>query len=206
MKHFIAWLVLTISLLILVSGCSTMTQTEPAPTRSWTERQALLNGLQSWQIKGKIGLQTAQDSGSANVDWLQNFKQYILTLSGPLGATQMTLTGSPQGVTLKTADGKTFHANNAEQLLRDQWHWQLPVSYLLYWVKGLPSPAASYQATFDDRHRIILLRQNGWTINYLAYQNTNSLDLPEKLAITSDSVKAKIVIHEWIFIDSNNPL
>jgi outer membrane lipoprotein LolB len=198
MKHFSSWLALAVLVSAFMFGCSTMTQTQPAPMHTWPERQTLLNGLHAWQIKGKIGIQTTQDSGSANVEWLQNNQQYSLTLSGPLGATQMTLTGSPAGVMLKTAEGKEFHANNPEQLLREQWHWQLPVSYFPYWVKGVPSPASPYQATFDDRHRITLLRQNGWTINYLAYQNTGSLDLPEKLSITSSTVKAKIVIHEWI--------
>lgn len=197
MKYFTKLLMLGILITFFTSGCATITQKTPAPTRSWQARQALLTKLESWQIKGKIGIQTAQDAGSANVEWLQHQNDYTLTLLGPLGAVQMTLIGAPHGVLLKTAEGKTYQANNAEQLLDQQWHWRLPVSYLHYWIKGLPSPASHYEAVFDDKNRITELRQHGWIIHYLSYEANQSIDLPEKLSLISNAIKAKIVIHEW---------
>jgi outer membrane lipoprotein LolB len=197
MAHFIKWTLLSAILLVILSGCSTISQQQPSVTRSLSDRQAILTNLQVWQIEGKIGIQTPNDSGSANVKWLQSGKNYTLTLLGPLGATQLTLTGSSSGVTLLTAEGKQYHANNPEQLLMQQWHWNLPVSDLPYWIKGLPSPNGNYKSTFDAQHRLASLTQHGWSIQYLSYQTNPILDLPAKISITSDEMKAKIIIYEW---------
>lgn len=197
MTHLIKWTLLSAILLVILAGCSTISQQPPSVTRSWSDRQAILTNLQSWQINGKIGIKTPQDSGSANVKWVQRGKDYTLTLLGPLGATQLTLTGSASGVTLLTAEGKQFHANNPEQLLMQQWHWNLPVSQLRYWIKGLPSPNGNYKAAFDDQHRLTSLSQHGWTIQYASYQANPVLDLPAKITINSSDIKTKIIIYEW---------
>lgn len=184
----------------LFTGCSTMSTTPAppaAPKATWQDRQLSLNHIQSWWLSGKIGVQTANDAGSASVDWTQSARGYTISLLGPLGSHGMKLTGNASHVTLQTSDGKQYNANSAEQLLAKQWGFHLPVSNMTYWVRGLPVPGVTANTQFDQFGRLTRLAQQGWSIDYLSYANTNGIDLPERIAITSPALRVKIIINQW---------
>jgi outer membrane lipoprotein LolB len=190
--------VLTVWSLAAVTSCTTMTP--PAAKQStvtWDSRKALLERMQNWQISGKIAVITAKDSGSASVEWSQHANQFTLSLYGPLGANGIKMNGGPGLVTLKTSDGKTASAPTAEQLLSQQWGWQLPLASLKYWVRGLPVPGAPSQTTFDSAHRLASLSQQGFNIQYQGYTTAGTLDLPQHISITSPTIKSKIIIYKW---------
>ena len=184
-----------------LTSCTTISTPPDAPTAklTWQDRQAQLNRLDSWQLKGKIGVHTAQDSGSATVDWLQNRSRYTVSLEGPLGAGGMKLSGQPGNVTLEMANGKRVTASNPEELLAREWGFNLPVSYLKYWVRGLPAPGAA-NTLFDNFHRLTDLTQSGWHVQFLSYTTINKLDLPTKIEISSSTLTSKIIIYDWKLI------
>jgi outer membrane lipoprotein LolB len=187
-------------LALTLSSCARMSRTEtiPAePSATKADRQASLANIHSWHVNGKIALQASHDSGSANVDWTQNQQQYAISMSGPLGASGMKLTGHPGLVTLQTSDGKTYSAASAEQLLAERWNFHLPVSNMQYWIRGLAVPGMPANTRFDQYGRLESLVQQGWRVDYLAYSNVGKLDLPEKISITSPSLRVKMIIYKW---------
>lgn len=197
----IIWILL---LLATVTSCTTMkpsqpsaTTTAPAPKLAPKDRETALSRIQSWQVNGKIALQTAQNSGSATVDWAQNQRSYNISMYGPLGANGLKLSGRPGYAMLETSDGKRYTANSAEQLLAKRWGWNLPVSNLRYWIRGLPVPNIPAQSQSDNLGRLTTLSQEGWHIQYLSYVNTGTVDLPNKLFITSSSLRVKIFVYQW---------
>lgn len=169
----------------------------PTATASWRDQQMRLAALKSWQLNGKIAVQTAQDSGSASVNWTQHLSHYDMSLMGPFGAKSINLQGHPGAVVLKTGDGQRFTATSPEGLLAKQWGWNLPVSNLAYWIRGIPVPGISYDTRFDTNNRLSILSQAGWTIQYLDYTTIGSLTLPNRLYISSPSLKTKIIIYHW---------
>lgn len=180
---------------LLLSGCATtLTPEKPRPTGK--ERESALKRIQNFRLSGKIGVQTAKDSGSASVEWIQNNQQYHLALTGPLGTAGLTLDGHPGQVTLQMADGKHYQASSPEQLLAQQWGFELPVSQLIYWIKGLPAPGAA-QTHFDTNGYLKTLNQAGWQINYISYTHRFGIDLPDKLTLTSQTLRVKLVIYDW---------
>lgn len=188
---------------LLLASCAGVSPTpktlEPAtPALSWQQRQTLLSRLNQWNLKGKIGVQTTQDSGSASMNWQQNNNTYTFTLLAPLGAGSLTLNGQPGTVTMKTSDGKQASAASAEQLLADQWGWHLPVSYLKYWIRGLPVPHLPAQKEFDASHRLTQLVQQSWRIQFQEYMKIAALDVPSRLIITGPQIRVKIVIYQWV--------
>lgn len=185
-------------ILTALSGCATITPpAAPKSTLSWDDRKSLLTRLQNWQLNGKIAVTTAQDSGSASVDWAQRAQNYTISLYGPLGANGITLTGSPGRVNMQASNGQKATASSAEQLIAQQWGWKLPVSYLKYWVRGLPVPNLPQNSRFDESHRLLTLNQQGFTIQYADYTTSGNLELPQRLTIHSSTLKSKIVIYKW---------
>jgi outer membrane lipoprotein LolB len=181
-----------------LTGCATVAPpATPQPKVTWETRKALLDRLDNWQISGKIAVTTAKDAGSASVDWSQHAQHYKISLYGPLGANAITLNGSPSNVVMITSDGKKITAPSAEQLIAQQWGWNLPVSYLKYWVRGLPAPSTTQNARFDAANHLVALSQQGYNIQFQSYTTSGAFDLPSRLSISSPALKSKIIIYKW---------
>ncbi len=194
-------LILTLLVLIItLAGCATTkapVTTKPLTAEETKQRETLLANLQNWQLSGKVAAISAQDSGSASIDWTQRGPRYHISLMGPLGSHAVKLQGQPGLVTMDTADGKHASAPNAETLLAQQMGWRLPVSNLNYWIRGLPVPTLPQNSAYDASHRLTRLVQDGWNIQYINYQNVGSIDLPERININSNSLKVKIIVYKW---------
>jgi outer membrane lipoprotein LolB len=165
---------------------------------AWSKRSQNLSAINNWTINGKIGVATARDAGSASVEWQQWGTRYALAFTGPLGAGGMKLKGQPGLVTLTTTDGKHLQADSAEDLLAQAWGYKVPVSYLAYWIRGLPTPALAAQTQFDAYNRLTYLAQQGWQIQYLGYTHTNKGDLPNRINIQSANLRVKVIIYSWL--------
>jgi outer membrane lipoprotein LolB len=189
-----------------LSSCATVSSPPPVAVPqleapSWGNRVQTLSNLQEWDLNALIAIRanTTRQAGSANLKWKQSQQRYDILLFGPLGAGAMKLAGTPGQVSLETADGKQFSAATPEALLRQQSGWNLPVSSLLYWIRGLPVPKLPAQKSFDAEHRLRQLSQQGWTIEYLRYQSIGKIDLPDKILLGNAEVNVKIIIKNWQF-------
>jgi outer membrane lipoprotein LolB len=165
---------------------------------SWNQRASTLKNIQSFTLSGKIAIETNQNAGSAFVFWQQEHQQFTMTLSGPLGMSEIKLNGQPGNVTLLAANGKQYQASSPEQLLQQQWGWNLPISHLNFWIRGLPAPNMQKTLSLDSSQHIRQLNQAHFDIQYLEYQTINNgIDLPRKIFINSPWIKIKIIIYDW---------
>jgi outer membrane lipoprotein LolB len=189
-------------LAFFISGCVTTRAptTVPVTTHviamSWQDRQNRLNQLQTWTIKGIVGIRKGDKGVNAHLNWQQQGDRYRLELFGPLGINSVQLIGSSQSVELINAN-QAYRASNPEALLEQRTGWILPVSNLYFWIRGLPAPGEHAIQQLDAQNRLSLLQQQGWQINYLDYMSAQGLDLPSKLELINNQVRVRIIINEW---------
>lgn len=187
----------------LLASCATTKVAEQPPAKNenipWGSRVQTLSGIQDWNLKAMIGIRNRSDAGSASMNWQQLNKTYHITLFGPLGTGSYELNGKPGRVELANSSGQHFYANSPEELLRMRTGWQLPVSDLYYWVRGLPVPNVPAQKKLDGYNHLVLLQQQGWTIQYLRYNSVNHVDVPSKIFLSNPEMDVKIVINQWQF-------
>jgi outer membrane lipoprotein LolB len=160
--------------------------------------------LQSWTIKGKVGVRSTEENGSANLNWQQQAAaSYRINLSGPLGAGATVITGSPAGASLKSGSEPPLRAPNAAQLTMQALGWPLPIDEMVYWVRGLaaPGPAAGEQR--DPTGRLQSLQQSGWKLVFSGYESRGPYVLPTRIigetSGAAGPVKVTLVIKEWLF-------
>lgn len=174
---------------MLLAGCATT----PAPRSSQSAA-----AMTAWQFNGRVSLTRGEEGWHAGLHWQEQPGSYYLRVSGPLGQGGFQLNGDARGVVLVDANGQTFAARDADALLVQVTGWQLPVTGLRYWIRGLPEPAAGKaHTTRDEAGQLSRLEQSGWTINYQRYQVVDGFSLPGKLQLSHQDVAVRIIIDQW---------
>jgi len=196
---------LLLALMVLLSGCSTfssnnyMADGKPLGNHylTWPQRQQQLQSLSKWAVAGSLAVRHQVKGGwNASFNWQQIGQNYDLSLFGPLGMNHVQITGSPSLVTLKT-NQQTLTANSPEALLQQQLGWQLPVSDLRYWLRGLPAPYSKSRRSLDLNNHMVHLVQDGWNVIYLRYISVNGVDVPDRILMNNPQWNAHLVVRQW---------
>jgi outer membrane lipoprotein LolB len=128
--------------------------------------------------------------------WEQLQDRYAINFYGPLNLGAVGIQGLPGRVTLVKPTG-SYSASTAEELMQRQLGWYLPVSNMYYWVRGIPAPGAKGQEQHDQYGHLTFLQQQGWTINFQAFQLGEQADLPRKIVMANQQLHVKLVINNW---------
>lgn len=194
---------ITSSLLLLLTACATIKpQTPHFTTIPWVQRQAQLQVITDFKVRGVLAVTDSQTHKgfNANFYWQQMQDQYQLLLFGPLGSNAVRLDGNAAGVTLTTSNGQKIQARHAEQLLQRELGFTLPINDFKAWIRGLPaSDTPIINWAFDRYQHLYNLQQAGWQITYLRYQTINRLDLPAEITAytIAPHLQVKMVIQDW---------
>ncbi|HLA31826.1 lipoprotein insertase outer membrane protein LolB [Pseudomonas sp. XK-1] len=189
------------SLITLLAGCAGLTSREAlegqGDPQRWQSHKQQISSLDAWQISGKVGIRAPKDSGSGTLFWLQRQDYYDIRLSGPLGRGAARLTGRPGAILLEVANQGRYQAATPEQLMQEQLGLNLPVSHLLWWIRGLPSPESKSRLNLDADSRLAQLSQDGWQVEYLRYTEQNGFWLPERIKLSGFDLQVTLVIKDW---------
>ena len=188
-----------ILIISMIAGCATVPPADrELQSASWTRHQDKLSGLTVWEASGRISVRFKNEGWSASLQWHQDKQEYFLRLIAPLGRGTYEITGDAEGVALRTGRDEVIHARNPEILMEENLGWHVPLTGLVYWIRGLPVPGTRTDALLlDERGRMTDLRQSGWTVNYASYADTGGYVLPGKIALNNEELKVRLVIRDW---------
>jgi outer membrane lipoprotein LolB len=186
--------------LLWLSGCTTTTGRHPAalPVVAWPQRLASLQAIRHFDTQGRIAVNHDSDGFTAGLRWRQNDDQASIDLSAPLGFGAAHIQQTDSILRVTTAKGVTLDSDAANEELRQTLGFDPPLKSLRYWVLGASAPGSPSRTVLDDQQRLIHLEQDGWQIDYGGYLLVDQrLWLPQTLTVTRESLKVKVVIHDW---------
>lgn len=129
-----------LSCYLLLAGCAPLSEiSEELPV--WQAHQLRLNELRAWEFNGRIAVHYEDQGWFANLHWQQYGDNYQIQINGPAGQGAAQFQGNPNQVTLIRKDQTIYHAANPEELLATHFGWQIPVTGIQYWIRGIPTPA-----------------------------------------------------------------
>ena len=178
---------------MLLAGCAA------TPTGENTGQYAGRSpaAISDWQLTGRFSLTRQEQGWHAGLFWQEQGDQFQLKISGPLGQGALRLRGDASGVLLEQSNGQTLAARDAETLLFDATGWQLPVSGLRYWIRGLVVPASHALASRDAQGQLTRLEQSGWVITYHRFELIDGVYWPVKLRLAREDISVRLVIDQW---------
>jgi outer membrane lipoprotein LolB len=119
-------------------------------------------------------------------------------LWGTFNAGNTTIVGKPGFVTLEQ-DGEQVSASSPEQLILDQLGYELPVSYLEHWIKGIPAPQSRADLQFNEVNQLTQLVQDGWTVSFDDPRQYGKVSLPRRVELTRprNDIRLRFVGLNW---------
>jgi outer membrane lipoprotein LolB len=193
---------LAILLLLFISGCSlTPSVAPPAANQAellWQQHQKSLKNLKKWRLNASLSVTKNKQNWIIRVLWDQDGDNYTLRLNAPLGQGAALLTGTKDGVIMRTGNNDTFKAKSADELVVQALNMELPIENLYYWIRGIPAPdhrTLPYDL-YQNGH-LHNLEQSGWSVEYSPYVEAENIFLPKKIYLDHKDIEVKIVITKW---------
>ena len=174
----------------LLQGC--LVAPPAASNPDWNRLQAELQSLSEWQLRGRVNIRYDGESHTPRINWQQADDDYTIRLWGTFNAGNTLITGTPESVSLET-DGRTRVANTPEGLILRELGYELPVSSLNYWIKGVPAPQPRPVITFDELNRLTAIEQDGWLIRYPDLRQYGALSLPRRIEVSRTERDIRLV-------------
>jgi outer membrane lipoprotein LolB len=149
----------------------------------------------SFELTGRVAVRSARESAAGRLFWRHGPAFDDLMISTPLGQGIAEITRRAQRYTLTTADSRRISASDPEALTEQALGWRLPLAGLPDWVQGRSYPHARGETRYGPDARPRVIRQLGWTIEYLDYDE--QAGLPSRLRLTRDGLDIRLTIDAW---------
>jgi outer membrane lipoprotein LolB len=164
---------------ILIAGCAQAPLQPP-------------QGPLEFHVLGRIAARYGGDGFTGNVDWRHARGGDDMLISTPLGQGVARIVRQGEAVQLTTANGRDYHAPDAETLTEQALGFRLPLEGMADWVRGEPSTGPRAVANSPDG-ALRVLEQNGWRIEYLAYEGGR----PKLMQLEYPGVQLRFVVTDW---------
>ena len=193
--------VFSFMILAFLAGCSTVKRLPDVPESQrqqlWLEHQERIQSFEKWSFTGRLGLRIPKRSGSMSIEWLQNDQQYTIYIDGPFGVSLAHIEGNEQLVSALVPDGDRVVGRTPEYLMYQLTGWDLPVSNLKYWVRGLPAPGNDAQISLNNAGIPEKISQQGWNIEYLRFDDGNGVSIPSRIRASSGDIQITLIVSDW---------
>ncbi|WP_354687773.1 lipoprotein insertase outer membrane protein LolB [Cupriavidus necator] len=193
---------------LLLQACASV-----APSRNFD----VDNDAASQQYTGRFAasyVRYGRDEGvQGNFRWQEQGRNVRLDLVSPLGQTLAVVTATPSGATLDLPNQPPRNAPEVDTLMEEALGFALPVAGMRDWLHGRAAQGSPARTTRDEQGRLATLAQNGWTVRYVAWQETAPASpasasggaVPRRIDLARDSASNPLSVRLVIDSQSNSP-
>ena len=170
--------------------------------RGFEERRNLLEAVDSWEMRGRLTIDTGDRAFQGRFSWRQEASSLELVVRNPLGAGVLQVAGPRDALTV-TARGETRTLVDPERELSELVGWWLPIGSLPAWLVGLPDPDFQAATELGSDGTLAAFEQRLWRAAYPAYQladgagGTGAVLVPRRIDLTHENLELKLTIDEW---------
>lgn len=203
--------VLALAAAVLLTACvaQPVRQTLPPAQSAAAEalqvaREEALRRQPAWSLQGRIAVSSGRNGGSGRIDWVQDGRRFEVSLSAPVTRQSWRLVGDAAAARLEGLEGGTREGPDAAMLLHDATGWEIPVTALVDWVRGVRAQdAGTASALYGLDGRLLRMEQGGWTIDYHwpapgpATPTSALQTLPTRLDARRGDANVRLIVDQW---------
>lgn len=176
-------------LILLVAACSSLPPTGPTPQRP------ARGSIQSFALDARFSIKAGNEGQSGRMAWSHRPEGDKLLVLSPLGQGMATLESDAAGARLELSDKRSYSAATPDELADLILGRPLPLRQAPQWMLGLCGPTG--KRTLDKMGRALEIQEDGWRVDYLAYESDEPQALPTLLRISRGDVELKLRLDGW---------
>ncbi len=200
---------LGVSLLLLASACTQLevkqkppvAVAKPVQPAGWLAAKKQRMAIKSWELRGRLGVQAENKSGTLDLTWQQDGDEYVIRLLAPMGQGTYLISGNEYSAILRLPNGKKRIISNPDTLFRDSLGVNLPLSALRDWVRGIPASSLPVdKIRWNKKGLLRQIDQNGWHVEMSNYLGSKVL-LPYKIYLSRDDkpdLSIRLALRQWM--------
>jgi len=183
-----------------LAACAPVRVRETSATSAGQDaREAALAPRTHWQIEAHISVSEGRDGGSGDLVWQQDGENYTFTVRAPVTGKTWKLSGNAHQAQLEGVDPQPVRDADPQRLLRERLGWDVPLSALESWVRGLRAPGPHADVQYDAQGLPAVLVQDGWKIEYRGWFDDSQPPMPRKLFADRGGARVRMAIEHWSF-------
>ena len=145
-------------------------------------------------MTGRVAVRYGSEAASGRLHWRHGAAGDELLLTSPIGQGIARITRRGGEIELSGADGKTHRAADAESLTEQVLGWRMPLAGLADWVRGRADASRPAELVRDGNSRIVGVRQDGWRVEYLDFDNGR----PSRLRLSREDLEIRLAVDQWL--------
>ncbi|SPA13380.1 Outer-membrane lipoprotein LolB [Cupriavidus taiwanensis] len=188
---------------LLLQACASV-----APSRSFDVDQDAANQQYTGRFSANYVRYGRDEGVQGSFRWEEQGRNVRLDLVSPIGQTLAVVTATPSGATLDLPNQPPRNAPEVDTLMEEALGFALPVAGMRDWLHGRPTQGTPARATRDEQGRLATLAQNGWTVRYVAWQETPAsgtaaTQVPRRIDLARDAGSNPLSVR--LVIDPQTP-
>lgn len=172
--------VLAILALLALAGCAAL------PPRTASEPV-------QFELSARLAVRYQNEASSGKLAWRHAPRSDDMLITSSLGQGIARIVRRGGTVTLTGSNGRVYQASDAQALTEEVLGFRVPLGGLADWVRGRAAPGPADETRGPDG-RLAKLAQDGWRIDYLAYDGS----LPARLRLVYPGIELRLAIDEWV--------
>jgi len=161
-------------------------------------REQRLRLQPEWSLVGRIAVSNQGNGGSGRIEWRQAGPRFEVALSAPVTRQSWRLRGDATAARLEGLDGGPRVGPDAHLLLLEATGWDIPVTALGDWVRGLRASGLGAAAiVYDADGRPARIEQGGWSIDYIWPEQGGPGALPARLDARRGDARVRLIVDQW---------
>jgi outer membrane lipoprotein LolB len=186
---------------LLLVSCATIKEqvkTEPA---SWAAEQAKRQQIKTWEVRGRLGVQTELTGGSMDIIWKNDGDDFSIRLIAPMGAGSYLVQGDKGQAVIRFPNGSTKTIKNIDNVFSSMLEVDLPASAVKDWIRGIPSKTLSVeQISWDKKGHLNRVKQAGWNVEMTKYAG-DKIAMPHNIYLSRDGeseLDMRLILRQWL--------
>lgn len=178
---------------------------------TWLAHLQQLTQITHYQAEGQLGYISEKERFSGQ--FLFNYRaerDFDLTFSSLLTKTTLTITRTPEHITISDNKGNHYTDSAVQETLKTLLGFDFPLDTLPLWLKGVPAESLQYRvnenALLADFEYI--LDDQLWQVEYPEYNEESEPKLPKSIQLKNADQTLKLKVKHWTLptesIEKNN--
>lgn len=189
-----------------VPAAASLAEAELAAAMARLEaREAFLSAAGALAFSGRVALSNGRDGGSGRIEWWQGNGACRVVLRAPVTRQGWSLSVDPAGARIEGLAGGPREGPDAVKLLYEATGMEVPVSALAFWAAGVRADEAVHGAArleFSATGELVRMRQGGWTIEYVRWQDgpgaVDGVVLPLRVDAERGQARVRLAVDGWM--------